>query len=42
MTKAPKNVVVLMPVAKAAATSVEYPVRWEPLGPWQHERSSKI
>jgi len=32
----------LMPAAKAAATSAEYPVRWEPLGPWQHERSSKI
>jgi hypothetical protein len=32
----------LMPAAKAAATSVEYPVRWEPLGPWQHGRSSKI
>ena len=31
----------LMPVAKAAATSVEYPFRWEPLGPWQHGRSSK-
>jgi predicted nucleotidyltransferase component of viral defense system len=30
----------LMPVAKAAATSSEYPVRWEPLGPWQ--QSSKI
>jgi hypothetical protein len=25
----------LMPVAKAAATSADYPVRWEPLGPWQ-------
>jgi hypothetical protein len=32
----------LMPVAKAAATSAEYPVRWELLGPWQHGRSSKI
>jgi hypothetical protein len=32
----------LMPAAKAAATSAEYPVRWEPLGPWQHGRSSKI
>ena len=32
----------LMPAAKAAATSVEYPVSWEPLGPWQHGRSSKI
>ena len=28
----------LMPAAKAAATSAEYPVRWEPLGPWQHGR----
>jgi hypothetical protein len=26
----------------AAATSAEYPVRWEPLGPWQYGRSSKI
>jgi predicted nucleotidyltransferase component of viral defense system len=26
----------LMPVAKAAATSGEHPVRWEPPGPWQH------
>lgn len=26
----------LMPAAKAAATSANYPVRWEPLGPWQH------
>jgi hypothetical protein len=26
----------LMPAAKAAATSADYPVRWEPLGPWQH------
>jgi Nucleotidyl transferase AbiEii toxin, Type IV TA system len=27
----------LMPAAKAAASSsAEYPVRWEPLGPWQH------
>jgi hypothetical protein len=25
----------LMPAAKAAATSADYPVRWEPLGPWQ-------
>jgi len=25
----------LMPVAKAAATSADYPARWEPLGPWQ-------
>jgi predicted nucleotidyltransferase component of viral defense system len=25
----------LMPAAKAAATSAEYPVRWAPLGPWQ-------
>jgi hypothetical protein len=33
----------LMPAAKAAASSAEYPVRWEPpLGPWQHGRSSKI
>jgi hypothetical protein len=32
----------LMPAAKAAATSAEYPVRWEPLGPWQRGRSSKI
>jgi len=32
----------LMPAAKAAATSVEYPVSWEPLGPWQHGQSSKI
>jgi Nucleotidyl transferase AbiEii toxin, Type IV TA system len=32
----------LMPAAKAAATSVEYPVSWELLGPWQHGRSSKI
>jgi hypothetical protein len=31
----------LMPAAKAAATSAEYPVRWEPLGPWQYGRSSK-
>ena len=30
----------LMPAAKAAATSAEYPVRWEPMGPWQ--QSSKI
>lgn len=30
----------LMPAAKAAATSAEYPVRWEPLGRWQ--QSSKI
>jgi hypothetical protein len=47
MTKAPKNVVAsvlarLRNVAQEAATSVEYPVRWEPLGPWQHGRSSKI
>lgn len=27
----------LMPAAKSAATSADYPVRWEPLGPWQHE-----
>jgi hypothetical protein len=26
----------LMPASKAAATSADYPVRWEPLGPWQH------
>ena len=26
----------LMPVAKAAATSGEHPVRWEPPGPWQY------
>jgi len=26
----------LMPAAKAAATRAEYPVRWEPGGPWQH------
>jgi nucleotidyltransferase AbiEii toxin of type IV toxin-antitoxin system len=26
----------LMPAAKAAATSADYPVRREPLGPWQH------
>jgi predicted nucleotidyltransferase component of viral defense system len=26
----------LMPAAKAAATSADYPLRWEPLGPWQH------
>jgi Nucleotidyl transferase AbiEii toxin, Type IV TA system len=26
----------LMPAAKAAATSANYPVRWEPPGPWQH------
>jgi hypothetical protein len=26
----------LMPAAKAAATSADYPVRWEPHGPWQH------
>jgi len=26
----------LMPAAKAAATSADDPVRWEPLGPWQH------
>jgi len=26
----------LMPAAKAAATSADYPVRWEPLGPWQY------
>ena len=26
----------LMPAAKAASTSAEYPLRWEPLGPWQH------
>jgi predicted nucleotidyltransferase component of viral defense system len=26
----------LTPPAKAAATSADYPVRWEPLGPWQH------
>jgi len=26
----------LMPPAKAAATSADYPLRWEPLGPWQH------
>jgi len=32
----------LMPAAKAAATSIGYPVSWEPLGPWQHGRSSKI
>jgi hypothetical protein len=25
----------LMPVAEAAATSVDHPVRWEPPGPWQ-------
>jgi predicted nucleotidyltransferase component of viral defense system len=30
----------LMPAAKAAATSAEYPVRWEPMGPWQ--QSSKM
>jgi len=27
----------LMPVANAAATSSDYPVRWEPPGPWQQE-----
>jgi Nucleotidyl transferase AbiEii toxin, Type IV TA system len=27
----------LMPVANAAATSGDYPVRWEPPGPWQDE-----
>jgi hypothetical protein len=27
----------LMPAAKAAASSREHPVRWEPLGPWQLE-----
>jgi hypothetical protein len=27
----------LMPAAKAAATSADYPVRWDPLGPWQRE-----
>ncbi len=32
----------LMPAAKAAARSAEDPVRWEPRGPWQHVRSSKI
>jgi len=26
----------LMPVAKAVTTSAGYPVRWEPLGPWQY------
>ena len=26
----------LMPAAKAVSTSAEYPVRWEPLGPWQY------
>ena len=26
----------LMPAANSAATSVDYPVRWEPPGPWQH------
>lgn len=26
----------LMPVAKAVSTSAGYPVRWEPLGPWQY------
>ncbi len=26
----------LMPAANAAATSADYPVRWEPSGPWQH------
>ncbi len=26
----------LMPAAKAASTSAEYPLRWEPLGPWRH------
>lgn len=25
----------LMPAARAAATRAEYPVRWEPFGPWQ-------
>jgi hypothetical protein len=25
----------LMPAAKAASTSAECPLRWEPLGPWQ-------
>ena len=25
----------LMPVAKATATSMHYPIRWEPPGPWQ-------
>ena len=23
-------------IGEAAATSAGYPVRWEPLGPWQH------
>jgi len=27
----------LMPAAMSAATLADYPVRWEPLGPWQHE-----
>jgi hypothetical protein len=27
----------LMPVAIAAATSTDYPVRWEPPGPWKQE-----
>jgi hypothetical protein len=31
---------VLMPAAKAAATLADYPVRWEPRGPWQ--QSPKI
>ena len=26
----------LMPAAKAASTSADYPLRWEPLGPWQY------
>jgi hypothetical protein len=24
------------PAAKAAATSTDYPVRWEPRSPWRH------
>jgi Nucleotidyl transferase AbiEii toxin, Type IV TA system len=26
----------LMPASRAAATRAEYPIRWEPIGPWQH------
>jgi hypothetical protein len=32
----------LITAPKAAAPSAEYPVRWEPMGPRQHGRSSKI
>jgi len=30
------SVPIVLPAAKAAATSADYPVRWEPPGPWQH------